>query len=365
MDVSRLQRLFSDRQDVILRLVLLGFLLQFLLAFRLFLHPETGFRISLIPLNPEGWEIRALLVTFGMWLMWATLRLERYTLEGIVWGWVLLSTINLNAWQPYFWQFWLIIIFYLLSKKHFITLLLIGQAGFYIWSGLHKLNPFFVSDLTYLLESKMEGGTMQSLSVGVIPILPWLEIAAGSMILWKKTRTIGLLITAGLHVGIAVLMSPVLLDFNHIIIPWNLVLAALSLLLIGERIAISRKSLLPVFVVLGALWIFPIFNAYTGRLSYFSANLYSGRTFHAEIILSEPGSCNLITHELDPEYPKSSANLQREFILYNGVAALPEPAYYEHIFQEVYCKRCGQHTVRLLITRRDWDGEESYYIDCE
>lgn len=363
--MSHIQRLLSNRQDIILRLILLGFLLQFLLAFRLFLHPETGFRISLIPLDPEGWEIRALLLLFGMWLMWATLRLERYTLEGIVWGWVLLSTVNLNAWQPYFWQFWLFIVFYILSKKHFLTLLLIGQAGFYLWSGIHKLNPFFVSDLTYLLESKMEVGTVRRLSIQMIPYIPWLEITAGAMILWKKTRTGGLLISVCLHVGIAALMSPLLLDFNHIIIPWNLILAGVNLALIGGQIVFSKKALLPISIAFGVLWLFPIFNAFTGRLSYFSTNLYSGRTFHAEIVLTEPGSCNLITHELDPDYPKGSANLQREFILYNGVAALPEPAYYQHIFQEVYCKQCGANTVRLLITRRDWGGEETYYVDCE
>lgn len=136
---------------------------------------------------------------------------------------VLLSMIDQNRLQPYFYQSALTIFAIVLykekaaAKKVLYTVILIFLAT-YFWSGVQKLNGIFYEEwMGALLKhfSFVPEVLLQAFTYAV----PWLEALLGLFLLFNKTRRIGVLGVVAMHSIIIVMLLYLGYGFN--VIPWN------------------------------------------------------------------------------------------------------------------------------------------------
>ncbi len=146
------------------------------------------------------------------WLGWLVLSL-----------YVFLSLVDQNRLQPYFYQSALTIFAIVLfpknadSKRILHTVILIFLAT-YFWSGVQKLNGIFYEEwMGALLKhfSFIPEVLLQTFTY----MVPWLEALLGILLLFNKTRKLGVIGVVSMHSIIIVMLLYLGYGFN--VIPWN------------------------------------------------------------------------------------------------------------------------------------------------
>ena len=114
---------------------------------------------------------------------------------------VLLSILDQTRIQPFFFEIAILIFFYYLFRndfERFKIAFLILMAGTYMWSGLHKINPVFFDFWLNGLNKRLP----------FIPVIlkqlftwtvPFLELSFGVVLLFNKTRKLGIILLAIMH----------------------------------------------------------------------------------------------------------------------------------------------------------------------
>lgn len=144
-----------------------------------------------------------------------------------------LCCFDLNRLQPWAWFYLLTFTAVIFGKEangtSTIRALRWLVAGVYFWSGMSKITPYFAEDNFAWFCEAFEF----TRPLGQIPLLGYgiaaLEMALGAGLLWKKTRPYCRWGLVALH-GIIVLFL-VKLDWNRVVIPWNLAMAGMVWLL--------------------------------------------------------------------------------------------------------------------------------------
>lgn len=216
---------------------------------------------------------------------------------------ILLGLQDQMRWQPWVYIYSLILYCLLFSKNDkdldiktlgCVQLLLIG---IYIWSGVHKLNQNFI-DFTYhdILKSVFRI-TNQGAFINLRPFgysIPALEILTGLFLLIPITRKVGVYLAFIIHIFIILYLSPLGINKNQIVIPWNISMVLfvfLSFYQTKNKIAFKaakkdRTTIQKVLIVL-LIWIMPFFNFFTWWDSYFSFSLYSDKVSDYYIAIEE------------------------------------------------------------------------------
>ncbi|MEO6040124.1 MAG: hypothetical protein ABIQ93_17050 [Saprospiraceae bacterium] len=179
---------------------------------------------------------------------------------------ILLCSLDLNRLQPWVWLYALVFGTAVWSKNEPDTRntwrWLI--AAVYCWSGLHKLSPYFAEDnfawfcaafpFTKALATYPAWGYAVAL----------LEIAIAFGLLWPRSRRFFRWLVVGFHAIIILLLSPWGLNWNVVVIPWNITLAAMVWLIFydtdqtflpknyGLRFSLLLAALAPLFNFLGS-----------------------------------------------------------------------------------------------------------------
>lgn len=223
-------------------------------------------------------------------------RFSSYTLIAVM---ALLFVVDMNRWQPWYWHFlWLLIAILPFSeyynkyrkREHLIHGIQLAFVSIYFWGGVFKLNPAFgekiVPYLSYPIADQLV--TFRPWIHNLVKTTPYFEILLAFGLLWKRTRLVSVTFAVVMHLSVILLFSPLGLNANLMVIPWNfgLLLGVIVLffgykensfkLLLDKSPGLIQLSLLVLFVL-------PVLNFggwYNKSLAF---EMYSGTNFTRDL----------------------------------------------------------------------------------
>jgi len=190
-------------------------------------------------------------------------------------------------WQPWEYQYLLTFLFFLFSnnRKQFLLLFAFLMAATYSFSGIHKFSgsflyafwdKIFLYDFLHLPYNMITDPLVHYSGV----LLSIIEVFIGIGILFSRHRRYISFLAVLMHLFIVLIFGPFGLNYNGIILPWNLAMIALVLVLFhrGEQLnftlAFFKNRLnIIVFLLVGVLPALCLFGKWDDYLSF---NLYSG-----------------------------------------------------------------------------------------
>jgi hypothetical protein len=163
----------------------------------------------------------------------------------------------------------------------------------YLWSGVHKINPNFIDktfqDVLGHLFSVSLPGRYKVFGY----VIPFVEITIAILLVFIKTRKAGVVAAVATHLFILLYLSPLGIDRNYVVYPWNAAMMAGVVLLfwrneetlfIFPKARVWRAFQLGSFVL---LFVLPLLNL-AGRWDhYLSFSLYADKTHHLFIAIEE------------------------------------------------------------------------------
>ncbi len=216
-----------------------------------------------------------------------------------------------NRLQPWFFNYNLILLILLFYKNRvddpnnyttiFISLQLL-VALIYIFSGIQKLNPLFVSDTFQWMISPLDtilSKRQLTLLLKFGYAVPYIELSLGILLLVKPMRFIAVPLIISMHIILLILLGPFGKNYNSVVWPWNIIMIVLVLLLFSnvkqERFfdisfLFKNMSFYLVIILMLLLPFLSLFNKYD---SYLSSSLYSSNVNNCQLILSNKTYQNL------------------------------------------------------------------------
>jgi hypothetical protein len=223
----------------------------------------------------------------------------------------LLLLIDLNRWQPWAFQYALMLFAFAVfpkDEKNLYNSLRIVVSGVYFWSGVQKFNEGFTEDIVpWMLEPLIKiFPSWESGLYTMAMLVPYLEIFISIGLFFSRTRTLAVIIAMGMHLFVLYDMSPIAKDYNYVIVPWNLAMMSfLFLLFYRKKEAVipehfkSIRTRIPAALLFLLFWIMPSFSFIDKWDSYLSARLYSGNSSNGYVFISEE-----VRQKLDPKVEK-------------------------------------------------------------
>jgi hypothetical protein len=219
---------------------------------------------------------------------------------------IVLALFDQSRWQPWFYQYSLML-FSLLSIKDekndisatdVLNISRLIIICIYVWSGLHKFNSYFYDEIT----PWMIDGVIPNFPSGIVSMIahsiPFIEIAIGILLFFKRTRTAAIIGAIGSHLFVLLTLGPLGRHQNQVIIPWNLVMIAFVLILFKKDDIFSLRSLLvgrsfQAKLIALLVVVMPILNAFNRWDSYLSFALFSGNIAKASYYITPEGYSEL------------------------------------------------------------------------
>jgi len=167
------------------------------------------------------------------------------------------------------------------NKKIVLNSIQISICLVYFWSGVNKLNVYFIEDTfpwffgkTPFLQSFAESQLI-AISVALF------ELFLGIILLIRRTRLIGIYLVALFHLIILLFLGPLVHNWNEVVWPWNILMIVLVILLFkNEESQLFKKyqfkqfyPLLGMLLLFGLMPFFNIFKKWDDQLSF---KMYSG-----------------------------------------------------------------------------------------
>ncbi|MEQ6120542.1 hypothetical protein [Reichenbachiella sp. MALMAid0571] len=278
---------------------------------------------------------------------------------------VLLDQVRLQPWVYMYTLFF--VVFMILQNKPgtnseevVICLLKLVITGSYFWAGLHKLNPGFI-ETTYnpILEVLFGISNPDILSV-MQPFgyaLPILEILIAITLFFPGFCFVGILSATAMHVFILIYLSPLGIDHNWIVYPWNIAMIIFVWLLFyksEKKLKISifqdSKAITAGIVLTILVWLLPFLNFFGFWDHYLSFSLYSGKT--SELVVFADKNVSVKFPEFLQAYISDKGNYDRLLINDWCMGELNVPIYPElRIYRRIAGKFCGYQQYGKLYIR--------------
>ncbi|MEZ4921104.1 MAG: hypothetical protein R2792_18535 [Saprospiraceae bacterium] len=258
------------------RICVLGFILQALISWPLWLSHGRDF--PMIPL--ADWlpgslpAAGSILLALGILLLPLLLFWKpevRRIRQSLLVYLLVMVILDLNRMQPWLYFYALIWFSGLFPSPN--TLIRWILAGVYVWGGIQKLNPYYAEDnFAWFMEA-----FSWTAPLGGNPALGYLsavfEMGIGFMLLIPRLRPFAFYPAWAMHLLIVLVLSPLGHNWNAVVLPWNLAMAALVWLA-------SKSSTNPTWTrysiaMLLWVWIAPILNELNWTPHAVSWNLYS------------------------------------------------------------------------------------------
>lgn len=243
---------------------------------------------------------------------------------------LLLAAPDIQRWQPWFFQYaFMVGALAFCAPRDALGTLRVIMAFIYVYSGLQKIHAaFFDSGMEFFLEPF---GLTESLSWASYAS-PFIELAVGICLLFTPTRTFAATAAVGMHAFLLLALGPLGQDWNVVVWPWNVAMAALVLVLFfrapdrGFALSAARSAYGACVLLLFA--VMPAFGLFGLWPSYLSASLYSENTKSALVYAGE-------------DYVTVSSLAFGEF----ETPAYPEEA----VFMSVAKQACKRHEEELAV----------------
>lgn len=218
-------------------------------------------------------------------------------------------------WQPWEYQFLLITIFFISFRNagNFKLLLFLLLGFTYIFSGLHKFNEGFLELVWGNLILKRFFGIQYLWKqhdwlffLGYV--IPITEALLGILLLVMKNKKWPIVLLMGMHLGILFMLSPLGVNYNAVVWPWNFLMFLLLGFIYKDHFHYSFhfsffKKVYVQFVLILVL-VLPISNFFGFWDNYLSFSLYSGKTPNICICFNQ----NEETKLLEPYISKTKKN---------------------------------------------------------
>jgi uncharacterized membrane protein YphA (DoxX/SURF4 family) len=381
---------FPIQQLIWLKIILaIALICGFVLSWRLWISSRV-FPLSpisdLLPPVPQPFDyiwffvVMAMLVLIVIRPQWPMLTISFLVLA------ILLSFWDQNRWQPWFYQYVLMLaaIAYgirtmsqRMQQRPALIICRVILVCTYVWSGIQKLNanfvkeawPNFVTSLQQLLPRRIQLPPALALAV------PILEITIGLGLSTRRFRQPAAVLAILTHLFVLLLL--IASGENTVVWPWNLAMILLVIVLFwrdGETTA--RNLIVPKHwlhaIALLLVGIMPAFSLFGWWDSYLSSALYSGNTDQAVIYMSPEVIARLpaaarphVWQETRPFF----LDINRWSYGELNVPLYPEPRIYKNIAKQI-CAYAGTYSsdVRLRIKLKPnlfTAYRNSVFYDCD
>ena len=359
--IDRLQR---PPHELVPRILLLALLLQILLTINLWLPIDRTFpMVSLLESMPVrygfGGDLLLLILLVASSILLLFLPTSRFGLLGLSFALGAFVLEDIARLQPWIWLY--VAILWLIPKPPrrrpfgdelsergrerirrgaiFPTDADIGTlrlrlrvilAGLYVWSGVWKLNPAFAREVVPRF--------FEAFGLGGIPVelpaiawtIPLVEIVAGALLFFTRTRRVATLLLISLHLLIILALS--VMGWNIVVIPWNISMILLLLICRIPDWTTGRTLLRPspgLVVAVLLFWALPSLRLLGFGDAWLSGELYSGNNIEAVFIYHASDRVNV--PPVDPSVLYTRPGTDQEFLSLNGwsVSELNVPMYPE------------------------------------
>jgi len=204
-------------------------------------------------------------------------------------------------WQPWVYMYILFFLAFLFDKKNRhnkgLLILQIILAGSYFWAGAHKLNPYFPNVFSYKIALKIVSliGVENNAVVYKLSYLgylvPLIEIAVGIGLFTKRYRNTAIVLATFTHIFILTYLSPMGINYNGVVIPWNVAMLISVWILfykLPNNYTVSTiKKDFAVYVTAILVWVMPAFNIIGLWHNYASFKLYTGNDTYIFAVLNK------------------------------------------------------------------------------
>lgn len=198
-----------------------------------------------------------------------------------------------SRWQPWFYMYWVMLLFTLAKDSTAIAACRMALCAVYFWSGLQKCNPdFFNLIAPWFVKPAGEwlpGGVLTVLG-RLVMAAPFIEMFIGIGLWLPRTRRIAIAAALVVHGSAVLFLGPLGHKHNWIIWPWNLVMPVLVIVLfppgpLMENWGALRQNRWAATVV-GLFCVLPTLSYFGKWDSYLSFSLYTGHLTKADIFIS-------------------------------------------------------------------------------
>jgi uncharacterized membrane protein YphA (DoxX/SURF4 family) len=157
---------------------------------------------------------------------------------------VVLVVCDQSRLQPWFYEYVFLLVGVAFASPNACRLIV---AGTYFWSGAQKLNAGFITDVfPWMLEPFLRHlpHGAQALVHPLSVAAPFIELWIGIALLGRKFRTPAVVVAIAMHVFILIALSPWGQNYNHVVWPWNIAMAAAVGILFWKTKESARQVLL-------------------------------------------------------------------------------------------------------------------------
>jgi hypothetical protein len=300
---------------------------------------------------------------------------------------ILLTFFDQIRLQPWVYQYFLLLVILALQTddktRHTLCLSQIIIAGLYFWSGIQKLNYSFSHETLPILLTPIQNlfPTVELPFVAIGLIAAIFELLIGCGLVFRKTRSLAVLLTIATHAGILILL--ISKNYNSIVWVWNAILIVLVIVAFWKNDNSIKplfifanqpnwKVRLVTFIVLLSLFL-PILSFAGCWNMYLSGALYSGNTAIAVIRINQGLYQNLSpSAERSVFYsPKIEAQilpLAEWSIADLNVPVAPEQVVFKKALREVCKLSPNENQIELIIKEPPAILDGSYKVtktSCE
>ncbi len=228
------------------------------------------------------------------------------------------------------------------SNRRQIDVIRISLAAAYCWGGFNKINPWFAEfQLDWLLEkpffvAPFRYNTGVGYSMGII------ELLLGILLIFNKLPKLTLLATLLMHCFILLLISPFGLDWNDVIVPWNLALMVMNIHLYQHREVQSQGSFtMPMYFAIFLFFIFPSWQYIGIGQQPLSFNMYAGDQLEGTLYFHESDLKNINENIKKYVYRTDNQNDKTCYLKIQdwSMHSLHVPAYSEKWAMQAYAKQ--------------------------
>ncbi len=251
--------------------------------------------------------------------------------------------------------------------------------GLYSWSGIHKHSHDFYNYVHGFISKPLEPylpATVYEWVVQLGVVAPWFELAAGLLLIFKRTRNLAVFMIAGMHGYLLLCLGPLGSGWNAVIWPWNISMVLLVWTLFYKSEPIPWKTLLeprvrrvslPIVLLALVMPALRFADAWDNSLSFC---LYSGKTQGLTLFVTE-NSLAKLPEEARQHFKPSGT----EHVLFMpgdtwsmdavGVPIYPEPRVYKTIGKALCDRYFDAGDFAIMIKRRPRYIVEGETCKCE
>ncbi|SHF59791.1 hypothetical protein SAMN05443633_10595 [Chryseobacterium arachidis] len=194
-----------------------------------------------------------------------------------------LDTVRWQPWEYMYLCFVLIVIINFYKPKNILLLSHLFLVSIYLFSGIHKMNRGFLSEvwlnmvLVNFLGLSMEFILKYKLFFAGL-FIPIVEVILAMLLLVSKSKKTISYFLMFMHFTILIFIGPFGLKYNSVIWPWNLAMIFILMIVYLKPINSLDKKVFVYHWYWMVLWfVMPLFSFFGSWYQYFSFSLYSGK----------------------------------------------------------------------------------------